>query len=272
MFRDGVPLLKVGVILMALAVALTVVAVVVGVVLDGDAEWAAGAKTAGAKSPDKPSQAVGAAGSDPAESSSPKPSQSANSQQVGQQTPSEAQSAPDSQPQSEEGVLPGEEGAEWPKPTPQEVEEANSPRHYGLVPGAIMALTIEKIGVYDVPVYDSDGYWALANGIAHNPETSLPWSNTPQRNVFLAGHRMGFRGTWSRMVFYNLDELSAGDTVVLRDREGRRYEYRVSEVFLAEPTDVWVMGQVRGRDMVTLQTCTPIPTFEQRLIIRADRV
>jgi sortase A len=43
-------------------------------------------------------------------------------------------------------------------------------------------------------------------------------------------------------------------------------------VFLAEPTDVWVMGQVRGRDMVTLQTCTPIPTFEKRLIVRADRV
>jgi LPXTG-site transpeptidase (sortase) family protein len=24
--------------------------------------------------------------------------------------------------------------------------------------------------------------------------------------------------------------------------------------------------------MVTLQTCTPIPTFEKRLIVRADRV
>ena len=32
------------------------------------------------------------------------------------------------------------------------------------------------------------------------------------------------------------------------------------------------MGQVRGRDIVTLQTCTPYPTFEERLIVRADRV
>jgi sortase A len=31
------------------------------------------------------------------------------------------------------------------------------------------------------------------------------------------------------------------------------------------------MGQVRGRDMLTLQTCTPIPTLEKRLIVRADR-
>ncbi|MBA3425449.1 MAG: hypothetical protein ACR2HO_03630 [Rubrobacteraceae bacterium] len=27
-----------------------------------------------------------------------------------------------------------------------------------------------------------------------------------------------------------------------------------------------------NRDMVTLQTCTPIPTFQRRLIIRAERV
>jgi len=135
-----------------------------------------------------------------------------------------------------------------------------------------MGLTIEKICIHDAPVFDSDGPEALANGIAHVPGTSWPWSSTPQTNVYLAGHRMGYRGTWSRMLFYNLDELGAGDRVVLRDRSGRTYEYRVSEVFLADPTDAWVMGQVRGRDMVTLQTCTPLYTFEKRLIVRADRV
>ena len=83
---------------------------------------------------------------------------------------------------------------------------------------------------------------------------------------------MGFRGTWSRMIFYNLDKLREGDKVVLKDRTGRTYEYRVSETFLADPDDSWVMGQVRGRDMLTLQTCTPIPTFQKRLIVRADRV
>ena len=83
---------------------------------------------------------------------------------------------------------------------------------------------------------------------------------------------MGFRGTWSRMIFYNLDKLEKGDKVLLKDRSGNSYRYRVSEVFIAHPTDVWVMGQVRGRDMVTLQTCTPIPTFQKRLIVRADRV
>jgi sortase A len=135
-----------------------------------------------------------------------------------------------------------------------------------------MGLTIEAIGIYDAPVFDSNSQWALARGVAHNPQTSLPWSPTPQRNVYLAGHRMGFRGTWSRMIFYNLDKLDAGDEVLLKNRAGTSYRYRVSEVFVVDPTDSWVMGQVRGRDMVTLQTCTPYPTFEKRLIVRADRV
>jgi LPXTG-site transpeptidase (sortase) family protein len=190
-----------------------------------------------------------------------------------QPLPSAQQEEPKAQPQSEpeQGTLLAGE-SEWQRPTRQEVEAANQPRHYNLLPAAIMGLTIEAIGIYDVPVFDSNSQWALANGVAHHPQTSLPWSPTPQRNVYLAGHRMGFRGTWSRMIFYNLDKLQQGDQVVLEDRAGTSYRYHVSEVLVVDPTDAWVMGQVRGKDLLTLQTCTPIPTFEKRLIVRADRV
>lgn len=44
----------------------------------------------------------------------------------------------------------------------------------------------------------------------------------------------------------------------------------VSEAFEARPEESWVMGQEVGRDMLTLQTCIP-PTFEERLVVRADR-
>jgi sortase A len=88
----------------------------------------------------------------------------------------------------------------------------------------------------------------------------------------LAGHRLGWPGTKSHLVFYHLDKLARGDEIVLKDRDGKRYTYRVSEMFEVEPNDSWVMGKVRGRDMLTLQTCTPIPTWEKRLIVRADRV
>jgi sortase A len=183
-----------------------------------------------------------------------------------------ARAGSNGQPGAGQRTLPAGEDSDWHMPTQQEREDANNPRHYILPAGAIMGLTIDSIGIYNAPVFDSDSQWALAKGVAHVPETSLPWSPTPQRNVYLAGHRMGYRGTWSRMIFYNLDKVTEGDKVVLKDRQDHKYEYRVSETFLAEPTDSWVMGQVRGRDMLTLQTCTPIPTFEKRLIVRALRV
>jgi sortase A len=211
------------------------------------------------------------------EEAEPPNSRSEMPEPADQQTPSEASSGPELQPQQHqpqppEQPLPGSEGRGWQKPTQEELKSAKGERHYELLPKAIMGLTIEAIGIHDAPVFDSDSQWALANGVAHNPKTSLPWSPTAQRNVYLAGHRMGFRGTWSRMIFYNLHKLKRGDEVVLKDRAGRSYRYRVSEVLITDPKDVWVMGQVRGRDMVTLQTCTPYPTFQKRLIVRADRV
>jgi sortase A len=212
------------------------------------------------------------------EEAEPQKSQSLTPGPAGKQRPAEAPSGPKPQPQQHQPqpdrppLLPGSEQRGWDKPTQGELERANQERHYELLPGAIMGLTIEAVGIYDAPVFDSKSQWALANGVAHHPQTSLPWSQSAQRNVYLAGHRVGYRGTWSRMIFYNLHKLGKGDEILLKDRAGTSYRYRVSEALVVDPTDSWVMGQVSGRDMVTLQTCTPYPTFQKRLIIRADRV
>ncbi|CAN5543764.1 hypothetical protein BH24ACT21_BH24ACT21_12350 [soil metagenome] len=103
------------------------------------------------------------------------------------------------------------------------------------------------------------------------PETSLPWTRSPHRNVYLAAHVLGWPGTGSRLIFYNLNQLGNGDEVLLKDRRGNRYKYKVTETFVIDPTERWVMGQELNRDMVTLQTCTG-PNFSKRLIVRADRV
>jgi sortase A len=289
------PLLGVGIIAMVFALVLALVAVVLAVLLRGVPERAAASvkdtatnSSAGSlirdESPVKPWRAeakplpapeVSKHDANPAPSGAePRPrsfpaAEAGEASQPGPvpqpQTKSEAQSEP-----KQQAPTVGESG--WTRPTPREIEAANGPRYYDMPPGAIMGLTISSIGIYGAPVFDSAGPMALARGVAHLPDTSLPWSDTPQRNVYLAGHRMGFRGTWSRMIFYNLGKLGKGDMVVLRDRRGRTYKYRVSETLLVGPTDQWVTGQVSGRDMLTLQTCTPIPTFEKRLIVRADRL
>jgi sortase A len=161
---------------------------------------------------------------------------------------------------------------DYPLPTDRQLRAANQPRRYDLPPGAMMGLTINALELRNVPVISSASTRALDQGVIHLPGTSYPWSDTPERNVYLAGHRLGWPGTGSHLVFYRLNELGGGERVTLRDPQGGRYHYRVIESFVVGAEDRWITGRVRGRDMLTLQTCTPIPTFEKRLIVRAERI
>ena len=83
---------------------------------------------------------------------------------------------------------------EYPLPTQEQIASANQPRRYHLPPGAIMALTIPELGIRNAPVMDSVTESTLNQGVVHLPDTSLPWSDTPERNVYLAGHRLGWPG------------------------------------------------------------------------------
>ena len=159
----------------------------------------------------------------------------------------------------------------WPAPSTQEVAAAREPRYYPQRQDGVMTLTVDAIGLYDVPVINANTQEALDVGVIHFPQSPMPWEERDQKNVYLAGHRLGWEGTGSRLVFYNLDKLKEGDTVVLQDSLGEGYEYRVREVFVVEPDADWVVDPVRGRDTVTLQTCT-FPELLNRLIVRADRV
>ncbi len=159
----------------------------------------------------------------------------------------------------------------WPRPSEAELAIANGSRYYPPRADAELTLTIEALGVYDAPVINSTSEEALNNGVVHIPETPMPWDQRQQKNVYLAGHRVGYDDSGSRLIFYNLDKLSDGDSIILKDRSGNAYKYSVSEAFVVEPDAGWVLDPVRDRDMLTLQTCT-YPTFENRLIVRADRV
>jgi sortase A len=272
---EGDPLLKVGAGAMFLALAFAVV-VAVAAYLDRSIEPAAA-------KPEVKSATEPLVRSDPGvdpwvERDIPPPrsratpvpsrlSQSAKPPDPGPTSESGSGTAPDQSHQS----LPLED-YDYPLPTDEQVRAANQPRHYNLPPGAIMSLTINALGLRNVPVISSSSRRALDQGVIHLPGTSYPWSDTPERNVYLAGHRLGWPGTGSHLVFYRLNQLRGGERVTLRDPQGGRYDYMVIESFVVGPEDSWITGRVRGRDLLTLQTCTPIPTFEKRLIVRAERI
>jgi sortase A len=103
----------------------------------------------------------------------------------------------------------------------------------------------------------------------HLRGTGFPWSKTA--NVYIAGHRLGYVGTPSFLAFWDLNEVDVGDNIFVTDSMGRRYVYKVFKDFVVDPTDVFVTRPLKGRNIVTLQTCT-LPDYSRRLIIQAEKV
>jgi sortase A len=132
-----------------------------------------------------------------------------------------------------------------------------------------MTLTVPKMQhVRDVPVYDGppSDEAALHDGALHLNNTGFPWQQGS--NVYIAGHRLGFPGTKSYLVFWDLDKLQNGDEIILTDANGTRYTYQVFRTLVVDPYDYSVTQPVAGKSMVSLQTCT-LPDYSQRLIVQA---
>ncbi len=135
-----------------------------------------------------------------------------------------------------------------------------------------MTLTVPDMQrVREVPVYDgaSNDEGALHDGTLHVRGTGFPWQQGS--NVYIAGHRLGFPGTKSYLVFWDLDNLKNGDEVILTDANGTRYTYQVFSTRVVAPTEYQVTQPVPGRSVVTLQTCT-LPDYSERLIVQAELV
>ncbi len=142
-----------------------------------------------------------------------------------------------------------------------------------------MYLTIPKLGIYNALVLDDvSETLGLELGAGHLPGTGFPW--IPGSNTYIAGHRLGYPGTGSDRIFFNLHFLTRGDEIFLTDANGTVYEYQVSESLQVDPMDVEVTEPVEGRDVVSLQTCienyddfaTLGPNWNVRYILRADKV
>jgi sortase A len=135
-----------------------------------------------------------------------------------------------------------------------------------------LKLSVPKLKrVQDIPVYtgDSGDKGKLAAGALHLKDTGFPWQ--AGSNVYIAGHRLGYPRTKSWLVFWNLNRLEPGNRVYLEDADGRRYKYVVFDKEVVEPSATSVKRRIKGKSIVTLQTCT-LPDYKDRLIVRAQRV
>jgi sortase A len=134
-----------------------------------------------------------------------------------------------------------------------------------------LLLSVPRLGLDDVTIGDSpDQAYLDREGIMHLSETGFPYERGS--NTYIVGHAADYDTSRVPNVFRNLKTLQQGDLITLRDTLGRTYNYRAYQYLIVNPKDVWVTDPLPGKDIVSLQTCYPDPTFEKRLIIRAERV
>jgi sortase A len=141
---------------------------------------------------------------------------------------------------------------------PQEAAEVNPVDKYLEGKELSGIIEIPKLGVKAAILEGTDDR-ALKYTVGHYPGTANPGE---KGNCVLLGHRNYVYGHY----FRKLNELEAGDRVIIR-RGTDTFTYTVTESFVVEPEEVWVLDPAEDA-VLTMITCTPVPTYTHRLIVR----
>ena len=130
---------------------------------------------------------------------------------------------------------------------------------------AIGYITIPKIDV-SLPIYEGTSDDVLTHGIGHLSDTSYPIGGENTHSA-LSGHR----GLAEAEMFTNLDKLQNGDMFYLHVLD-EVLAYQVDQILVVEPDQTDALKVVKGEDLCTLVTCTPIGINSHRLLVRGTRV
>ena len=99
----------------------------------------------------------------------------------------------------------------------------------------------------------------LKKGPGHYPDTPMPGQ---PGNAAIAGHRTSYGAP-----FYRLDEVQAGDQLLVTTRQGK-FEYVVTERKVVGPDETSVL-EATPDNRLTVTTCHPRFSASQRLVVVA---
>ncbi len=127
-------------------------------------------------------------------------------------------------------------------------------------PKVIGTLAIKKLDI-DVLVVEGVGDEDLKVGVGHFPGTA---GIGEEGNCAIAGHRSYTFGKF----FNRLNELKIGDKIEVSDGK-KTFTYVTYKIHVVEPSDTYVLNQVKDHRILTLVTCEPIYIATHRLIVHA---
>ena len=140
-------------------------------------------------------------------------------------------------------------------------------------------LLIPKIAV-DVPiVWDANA--ADTNSLNKAMDKGIVWFNIQganakpgeKGNFVVSGHSSN---DWTdggnyKFIFARLEKLAAGD-VVYANYNGTRYTYKITGTKVVKPTDVASLQIGNDKPYITLITCTPLGTAQNRLLVFGEQI
>ena len=123
---------------------------------------------------------------------------------------------------------------------------------------------IPCINVY-LPVYHGTSDEVLKKGAGHIEGTSIPIGGTSTHSV-IAAHS----GLSTARMFSDLEKVTYGDVFYIHYL-GKTISYKVDKITVVEPDDTSQLYIEKGKDYVTLLTCTPYGINDHRLCVRGVR-
>ena len=131
--------------------------------------------------------------------------------------------------------------------------------------GIMGMVEIPKIDV-ELPIYHDTTEEVLKNAAGHLEGSSLPIGGKSTHSVISA-----HRGLPSAILFTDLDKMKKGNHFMIYVLDDILC-YEVDRISIVKPEDTSDLNVEKGRDLMTLLTCTPYGVNTERLLVRGHRV
>lgn len=124
------------------------------------------------------------------------------------------------------------------------------------------SISIEKINMFNEPIYEGVDQETLAEKIGH-----FPFSSDFEGNVCLAAHNYSVKNS---NLFKNLVNLNAGDKITY-SFNGKIKKYAVKEIYEISSKNLSVLEDT-DKNTLTCITCTKNNDKDRRVVLRAEEI
>ena len=137
-------------------------------------------------------------------------------------------------------------------------------------------ITIPKIQA-QAPIVENANPWdeveyrqKLLKGVAQAKGTAAVGSSKGTIYLFSHSSDVPWRITRYNTAFYKLGQVKVGDLIILM-KNGKEYKYKIYDKKVVWPTELKYLKDVSKTQLI-LQTCTPVGTDFQRLLVFATPI